>query len=169
VPTHVDTRTAHPPEVLIDSVTLSGASSYTSATFVAETYSKLTLEISGTETSGSFEPVLALGGLSSPSSGAARLIYVSSVSQTVFDNATTTVAGIIDAAGADFDGIIEVFPLTTGRRRHFFARWSSSGTAGYCHGVGRNSDTANGVTSVGWTGSTSFTGTVKLWGMPVVP
>jgi len=154
--------------VLIDAATLSAATGYTSPTFAAEAYSKVWMEISGLETSASFEPLLTLGGVTSASAGATNAIYVTSAAQTVFSNSSFTYVGILDSAGGniDVDGIVEIFPLTAGRKRHCMFRWSSSGVIGYTHGNCRNSDTTHGVTSVGWSGSTSFTGTVRVWGVP---
>lgn len=150
-----------------DTTTLAAATSFTSQAFAAETFQEIVMDIEGLETSAAFDPVLNLIG-AGPTAGAANITYTSSAAQAIFDNTASMFAAILDSAGGNISvrGRIVIFPQVTGRVRHYFSDWHSSGVVRRCTGSGQCTDTTNGITAVGWTGSTSFTGTVRVFGVP---
>lgn len=154
-------------QVMIDMQTLAAAASFASAAFAAEQYQSITMEIDGLETSATFSPVLNLTG-AGPTAGAASTTHQTSAAQVVTDNTSSMVAAILTSAGGNIavHGQIVIYPLTTGNVRHYRSEWHSSGVIRKSLTWGQCTDTTNGITAVGWTGSTSFTGTVRVFGVP---
>jgi len=153
--------------ILIGQSTLAAATGYTSPSFVAESYQEIGMEIDGLETSAAFDPILNLTG-AGPTAGAVSGVYRVAGSQTIFDNVATMYLATLDSAGGNISvhGRVAIYPLVTGRLRHYSSEWHSSGVIRTSTAWGQCTDTTNGITAVGWTGSTSFTGTVRVWGVP---
>jgi len=149
-----------------DVSTLSGVASFTSQAFVAESFQEITMVIEGSETNANFDPILNLIG-AGPTAGASNIVYQTSAAQVLSDNTSSMFLAVLDSAGPiSVQGRVTIYPLVTGRVRHYESCWHSSGAIRKSTGWGQCTDTTNGITAVGWTGSTSFTGTVRVFGIP---
>lgn len=149
--------------VQIDRQTLSGATSYTSPSFTAETYKELILKADGTDSTAAFAN-LSLTGLT----GTPNSYIITNGSAQDNRGVAATIWVFNGAAAADLRVETHIFPLNTGRRRKFLTRGVSisSDSRWLNEGGGDFPDTTNGVTAVTLALS-GFTGTIELFGIPV--